>query len=236
MHVRMLNLNMFETKVGRLFIIGVAHVDKTSVERVRSAIHREAPSVVALELCEGRLAALKSHEDQSPSWNRNILFWLFEVLERTIGKELGVSPGTEMLEASKAAQDVGARLELIDMPISQVASCIDDLPFSEKARLFIDGLTTLFEFTLPWKEKPSLPTSPDEAIVEFRDRYPTLYECLVEDRNRYMAARLRSLLFNTTGLVLVVVGLGHMKWLVQKFTIPEQQGSPYSFGWTIGSS
>ncbi len=227
---------MFEVKVGRLFIMGVAHVDKMSVERVRSTIHRECPSVVALELCEGRLAALKSHEDRSLSWNRNILFWLFEVLERTIGKELGVSPGTEMLEASEAAQEMGARLELIDMPISQVASCIDDLPFSEKVKLFIDGIATLFGLILPWRGKPSLPMNPDEVLIEFRDRYPTLYECLVEDRNRHMAVRLRSILFNTTGLVVAVVGLGHMKWLVQEFMRFEQQGNGYSFGWTISSS
>lgn len=117
-----------------------------------------------------------------------------------------------------------------------MASCVDGLPFAEKARLFIDGMTTLFALMLPWRRKPGLLTSLDEALVEFRDRYPTLYECPVEDRNRHMAARLRSLLVNTTGLVVAVVGLGHMKWLVQEFTGSERQVSSYSFGWTIGSS
>jgi pheromone shutdown protein TraB len=227
---------MLEAKVGRLFIVGVIHVDKTSVERVRNTIHERHPSIVALELCEERLSALRSPPRQGLSLNRNLLFSLFEILERTVGKELGVSPGTEMLEASKAAEEVGARLELIDFPISMTASCMNNLPFMEKTRLFIDGLTTILSLMLPWRKTSTVLTSLDEVLTEFRDRYPTLYKCLVEDRNRHMAARLNSLLNSTTGSVVAVVGLGHLRWLNQELTRLETSVGTYSFEWTIGSS
>jgi pheromone shutdown protein TraB len=101
--------------------------------------------------------------------NRNLLFSLFEILERTVGKELGVSPGTEMLEASRAAEEVGARLELIDFPISETASCMDNLPFMEKTRLFIDGLTSILLLMLPWRKTSTVLTSLDEALKEFSE-------------------------------------------------------------------
>lgn len=42
-----------------IVLIGTAHVSKKSVTEVKEVIAREQPSVVAVELCPGRYAALK---------------------------------------------------------------------------------------------------------------------------------------------------------------------------------
>ena len=45
-----------------LRLLGTAHVSKTSVNLVREQIKEFNPDVVAVELCESRLAALKKPE------------------------------------------------------------------------------------------------------------------------------------------------------------------------------
>ena len=45
-----------------LRLLGTAHVSKTSVDLVREQINEYKPDIVAVELCESRLAALKKPE------------------------------------------------------------------------------------------------------------------------------------------------------------------------------
>src|SRR5215510_5990186 len=108
-------------KVGkRLSIIGTVHVDPASASIVRDAVLSIRPEVVAIELDEPRLAALENPKAQRAR-GAGISFLTMALLEKFAGQLTGSAPGTEMLEAAKSAQLVGARIEFIDLPIAYTA-------------------------------------------------------------------------------------------------------------------
>jgi pheromone shutdown protein TraB len=107
---------------GREFIIvGTAHVSRESAALVREVIERERPDCVCVELDAQRYAALS----QKARWealdlkqvirNKQLAALLANLVlasyQKKLGGALGVLPGTELLEATKAA-------DALDIPIS----------------------------------------------------------------------------------------------------------------------
>jgi hypothetical protein len=96
-----------------IILIGTAHVSKKSVTEVKEVIAREHPSVVAVELCPGRYAALKGKtEDVSAKdilGGGNITLFLVHsllaYLQNKIGADMEVKPGSEMIAAIDAAEE-----------------------------------------------------------------------------------------------------------------------------------
>src|SRR5207249_8679699 len=100
------------------------------------------PEVVALELDEGRMMALENPKAQSGR-GAGVSFLTMALLEKFAGQMTGSPPGTEMLEAAKAAKAVGSRVEFIDLPITNTGTALRKLPRREKARLVVDALASL---------------------------------------------------------------------------------------------
>src|SRR2546427_10218260 len=98
-------------------MIGTVHVDPASATSVRDTIVGMKPEVVALELDEGRMMALENPKAQSRR-GAGVSFLTMALLERFAGQMTGAPPGTEMLEAAEAAKTGGARVEFIDLPIT----------------------------------------------------------------------------------------------------------------------
>jgi len=99
-----------------LKIIGTAHVSQKSVEEVKNTILEEKPDVVAVELCENRYNRLVKEklgiEEKNISISEVIkenqvgLFLVsgfLNYIQKKIGDDLGVKPGSEMLAAVEAA-------------------------------------------------------------------------------------------------------------------------------------
>jgi len=199
-------------------------VDKSSVERVRRTISEKRPSVVAVELDEGRLFALRDPDRgklDSPL-RSGLLPWMMVLLERSVGSLTEVFPGSEMLQAVDEAERVGARTILIDKRIDSILEEIRDVPLLEKLKIILDVLAALFTISMKRKTAQSIKAGLDELMAEFGGKYPTLFRILVTERDRYMADRLREILDSTTGQVIAVVGLGHMAGIMQHLTINPQ--------------
>ena len=104
-----------------LTIIGTAHVSAESVEEVKDAIYEHQPDVVAIELDRGRYTKLKQEmmgieQDDTISVTKIIkenkvgLFFtttLLSYFQSKVGAELDVAPGSEMVGAIEAAEDLG---------------------------------------------------------------------------------------------------------------------------------
>jgi len=220
---------MSVVSIDRLIMVGTVHVQKSSVENVKRIIFETKPSVVAVELCEDRYYLLKTRVETSlmPTFRFGIIPWLLAVLEKTAGERTGVFPGAEMVEAVAAAVRLGARIEFIDMPIQWIIRRIQSIPFREKSRLVLDGILALVTILIGVKFEKNIPESPDELVLKFKGRYPSLHRCLVEERNRYIVGRLASILASTDGTIVAVVGLGHLNDLAKELSmvkVPE----PYS--------
>lgn len=224
----------------RLVIVGTTHVDKSSIERVHRTIADTRPSVVAVELCEERLWALRDKErDRVDSPIRSgLLPWLLTLLERAAGSLTDVFPGSEMLEAVDEAEKVGARIVMIDRPIGLILQDLKAIPLAEKAKIGIDILLAFFTIGSSRKTVLLAGESLDKMMAEFDAKYPTLSRILVQERDRFMADRLQEIIRSTSGRVVVVVGLGHVNGIMQHLTRSEQALSGEHLGlryeWTVG--
>jgi len=225
----------------RLTILGTTHVDKASIERVRRIISETRPSVVAVELDEERLFALRDPNRgklDSPT-RAGLLPWMMILLERSVGSMTGVFPGSEMLEAVDEAEKAGARTILIDKRIESILEEIRDVPLVEKLKISLDVLVALFAIST--KRKPAQPIKAglDDLLSEFSAKYPTLFRILVTERDRYMADRLQEILDSTTGQVIAVVGLGHVTGIAQQLGMNRQVPSTghlrLRYEWTLRS-
>ena len=145
---------MFFLKRECLTIIGTAHVSEESVNEVKDAIYEQHPEVVAIELDIGRYTRLKNQmngieEDDSISVTKIIkenkvgLFFtstLLSYFQSKIGADLDVAPGSEMIGAIEASEDLGIPIALIDRDVNiTLQRALNKMGFIEKAK-FMFGL------------------------------------------------------------------------------------------------
>ena len=104
------------------YVVGTAHISEKSVREVRETIEAVRPDSVCVELCDTRYKALQDGD----RWKKldifqvlkqkKVLFVLanlaLSAYQRRLGEKLGVKPGSELIEAVKAADDVGRSLSL----------------------------------------------------------------------------------------------------------------------------
>jgi pheromone shutdown protein TraB len=223
-------------RVGsRLSIIGTVHVDPASAATVRDTIVALKPEVVALELDEGRMMALESPKAQSGR-GAGVSFLTMALLERFAGHMTGSPPGTEMLEAARAAKAVGSRVEFIDLPIANTGAALRKLPRREKARLVVDGLASLVVLPFSRINWSKVTEDMDSQIRVFRKRYPVLSRILIDTREEYMINRLKWVMDSTTGQVLAVVGFGHRASLARALAgYMEGPGFRTGFSWQVST-
>ena len=196
-------------RVGdRLTIIGTVHVDPASASLVRETIIRLKPEVVALELDQARLMALENPRAQR-SRGAGLSFLTMALLEKYAGRLTGSAPGTEMLEAARATQQVGSKVAFIDLPITNTAAALKKLPRMEKAKLVVDGLASLVVLPFSGLNWSKVSEDLDSQIEAFRKRYPVLSKILIDSREEYMVKGLKWIMDHTSGQVVAVVGFGH---------------------------
>ena len=115
-------------KNKEIVIVGTAHVSKQSVALAEEIIAHEQPDVVGVELDSQRYKSLV-HEKQWKETNvshiiregKAYLFLtnlLLAGFQKRLGRELGITPGSEMLAAIKIAQQNNASVALLDRDVT----------------------------------------------------------------------------------------------------------------------
>ena len=130
-----------------LRLLGTAHVSKTSVDLVREQIKEFKPDIIAVELCDSRLTALKKPEGID---NEDLLKIISEgkagmiflqsalsVQQRKMGIDSGEKPGAELLAAINIAEEEKIPFELIDRNVViTLRRAWHSMGFFEKIRVF----------------------------------------------------------------------------------------------------
>jgi len=203
-------------------IIGTSHIARQSIREVKEAIEKGKPDIVALELDRQRLPALLRKDHRGPRMSDigrvglkgDFFALLGSWAERRLGESVGVKPGEEMKAAYRLARRKGIAVALIDQDISITLQRLSkSITWKEKFRFLGDVLKGLFggkpEFIF------DLSTVPEEEIIKkmiarIRDRYPTIYRVLIEERNQAMTRNLTRLRQeNPDKRILAIVGAGH---------------------------
>lgn len=215
-----------------IIIIGTAHVSEKSVQEVVQAIEEKKPDIVAVELCPARYRSLTGQEEEKEikisellSGGKLYFFlvqWFLAYIQKKIGDELGVKPGSEMLAAIEAARKTGARVALVDRDVGvTIQRFWSAMGILDKIRL----IGSLIPAALGWgEEKIDIDTITQEDIVsqmisEFRKISPAAASVLVDERDAYLARNLH--LLSRQGRVLAVVGAGHKEGIARHLAHPE---------------
>jgi len=219
-----------------LTIIGTAHVSANSVEEVKDAIYEQQPEVVAIELDKGRYIRLKEEmagieRDDTISVTNIIkenkvgLFLtttLLSYFQSKVGADVDVKPGSEMLGAIEACEDLKIPVALIDRDIgTTLQRALNKMGFVEKAKFMYGLIASVLGFGDEEDvdiEDLKNPENIDELMEMFKDEAPSVYEVLVHERDAYLAGRLLQL---PQDHVIAVVGAGHQPGIEKYLDNPE---------------
>ena len=220
-----------------LKIIGTAHVSEESVNEVKDAIYEQHPDVVAIELDRGRYIKIKKQmmgveEDESIPITQIIkenkvgLFFTSTLLgyfQSKIGADVDVAPGSEMIGAIEASEDLGIPIALIDREINTTLQrALNKMGFMEKAKFAYGLILSILGFDDEEEdidiEELKNPENLDDLMEMFKDEAPSVYEVLVQERDAYLAGRLMQL---PQDKVVAVVGAGHKPGIERYLDNPE---------------
>ena len=219
-----------------LTIIGTAHVSEESVNEVKDAIYEQHPDIVAIELDRARYTKLKKQmmgieEDETISVtkiikeNKVVLFFtttLLSYFQSKIGADVDVAPGSEMIGAIEASEDLGIPIALIDRDINiTLQRALNKMGFIEKSKFVFSLIASVFGFGDEEEidiEELKNPENLDDLMDMFKDEAPSVHEVLVKERDAYLAGSIMKL---PQDHVIAVVGAGHKPGIERYLDNPE---------------
>jgi len=124
-------------------------------------------------------------------------------LQKKISSDAGIMAGREMIEAATEAKSLGIPIALIDRDLGvTIQKLLENVGLKEKLMILKDAIFPEKGYTIDYIYENSM-----ELIDEIRERYPFIYEVLVDERDRFMAENLKRI---QREKVLAVVGAGHV--------------------------
>ena len=210
---------------NNIILVGTAHISKDSVKEVKDAIEKYKPDVVAVELCEKRYEAI-TKKDQ---WENTPITSLLKSdkaylvlaqtflssIQRKLGKEYGVEPGSEMIAAIDESKKQDIEVALVDRDISvTLKRAWRKMGIREKFRLAWEFMKALFGYDEEELEELDLKELMKQDVIsammkEFGEIAPSVATVLIHERDEYIAKRIQD--ESKKGKVLAVVGAGHIE-------------------------
>ena len=205
-------------------LLGTAHVSKASIDAVNAAIDSGRFDAVAVELDEQRHKALTNpdalaeldlvkviRDKKVAPFAANLALAAYQ---RRLAEQLGIEPGAELKAAAMEASARGLSLQLIDRDVGiTFRRILQGLGFWDRAKLIGSvggGLFARDEVSEADIERLKEGDMLESSFGDFARDTPTLFAHLIDERDQYMAAKLRE---RSDGAkqVLAVVGAGHLK-------------------------
>lgn len=205
------------------YVVGTAHVSQKSVDEVRAVIDAVVPDVVCVELDQARLDALTKDSafrdlDVFKVVREGKTLYLLAHLalasyQRKLGAELGVKPGAELVAAVDAARARGIPVELIDRDIQITLKRTWRNIGLWKRTMLIASLVFGDDKGEPVTEESiedlKEPKALSEMLTELGKAVPQVKGPLVDERDQYMASKMREAGVGKRKVV-AVVGAAHV--------------------------
>ena len=221
----------------RYTLLGTAHVSAASVQAVEHAIGNGQFDAVAVELDPQRLQALTDPDAMARldlveviRKGRVALFaanLALAAYQRRLAEQLGIEPGAELKAAAVEAAARGLPLQLIDRDVGiTFRRILHGLRWWDRMKLvggLAGGLFDREEVSEDDIERLKEGDMLESSFGEFARDTPSLYATLIDERDQYMAARLR-VRGDGAKHVLAVVGAGHLKGMARY--LADEQRAP----------
>ncbi len=200
------NITRIQLGDKELILIGTAHVSRLSAEQVKEVIEREQPDTVAIELDEQRYQAVTGGN----KWKETDIFKVIKEkkaslllmnlaissFQNRMAKQFDVTPGAEMIQGIDSAKETGAELILADRNIQTTFSRIwGNLGAGGKAQLLTSVIASIFsreEISEEEMEKMKSQDTLNAVLAEFTESFPRLKTPLIDERDQYLAEKLRT--------------------------------------------
>ncbi|NJP38085.1 TraB/GumN family protein [Alkalicoccus luteus] len=248
------NITRLTVNDKELILIGTAHVSKSSAEEVKHVIESEQPDSVCVELDEQRYQSVMD----SDRWKNMDIFKVIREKKATLlfmnlaissfqnrmAKQFGIKPGQEMIQGIESAESIGADLVLADRDIQTTFARIwGNLRFGGKAKL----ITSIFGSVIVQEkiseaelERMKKQDTLNAAMHEFSQAFPRLKEPLIDERDQYLAQKIKEA---PGKKVVAVLGAAHIPGILKEIEheqdlkklteIPKKSLLPKIIGWAI---
>ena len=218
------NSNMvhhLEVDDKQIVLLGTAHVSRESVQLVSRVVEEQKPETVCVELCPSRYQSIRQKERWQDTDIVRVIkekksFLLLSNLllasfQKRIAKKFDIKPGQEMMQAIESADAVGAEVYLADRDIRTT------LARTWRAMGLWGKIKLMFQLVISMGEVEDLKEEDVEKmkqedvlqtlLAEVGQSLPVLKEILIDERDQYLAEKIR----NAPGKnIVAVVGAGHV--------------------------
>ena len=211
---------------SRITLLGTAHVSRASAEKVKELLESGEFNAVAVELCPSRYNALLNpdalakmdlfkvlREGRVPLVMASLALGAYQ---QRLADQFGIEPGAEQREAIRIAREANLPLLLIDREIGVTLKRVSrNLAWWKRFGLFAGLLASIVskeEVDEAEIERLKEGDMLETTFAEFAEDRQDLYLPLIDERDRYMSARLREEIEQAGHeKLLVVIGAGHMQ-------------------------
>ncbi len=204
-----------------LLLIGTAHVSKESADLVRRVILNEKPDCVCIELDEKRYDSLTKKKKwesldlkqiiKNKQLSTLVVNLVLASYQKKLGAQLGVTPGLELLEAAKAADELDIPVLLCDREVRvTLRRAWRSTSFFKKNYLIATLFGSLFDNTQISEEKISELKSKDvlsELMDELGQTMPDLKKVIIDERDTFLSEKIKE---SKGRKIVAVVGAGHV--------------------------
>ncbi|MGB2992117.1 MAG: TraB/GumN family protein [Paenisporosarcina sp.] len=248
------NITRINLDGKELILIGTAHVSRQSAEQVKEVIERERPDSVCIELDAQRYQSVMD----SNKWKETDIFKVIKEKKTTLllmnlaissfqnrlAKQFDIKPGQEMIQGIESAKETGAELVLADRNIQVTFSRIwHNLGWTGKSQLLsaiffsIFSKETISEDEL---EKMKSQDTLNAVLAEFTESFPKLKTPLIDERDQYLAQKIKEAPGNK---IVAVLGAAHVPGITKEIhkdhdlealsQTPPKSIVPKILGWAI---
>jgi pheromone shutdown-related protein TraB len=235
------NVDLIEMDGRSFYIVGTAHVSKSSADLVEKTIRERKPDTVCLELCDSRYETLSNPE----RWKQTDIYSVIKSgrayvlmaqmalssFQKKLAEEFGVRPGEEMHRAMQVSHDTDTELSLVDREVRiTLKRAWANAGFWSLIKIMASLLASMFaakEISEEDIEKLKEGDQLSMVIDEFSGSLPGVKTALIDERDQYLAAKI----FDSPGKTLVaVVGAAHVPGIKRVFgsdiDLPALEGTP----------
>ena len=232
-----------------IVLVGTAHISHSSVELAERVIRNERPDTVCVELCRSRFDSLRDPD----RWKNTdilevirsgrayvLLAQLFLVgFQKKLGDELKIKPGAEMMRSVAVAEELGFQVALVDrevrITLKRAWRAMSPFRMAQLVVALVGGLFGKQEITAAEIERLKASDALEEAMREFADALPQVRMALIDERDRYLSAKIKAA---PGQKLVVVVGAGHVpgikRYIQQHIEVASLEEIPAQSWWALG--
>jgi pheromone shutdown-related protein TraB len=218
------------TRLGNcdVVILGTAHISQASVESVEALIDQEKPDTVCVELCNSRMRSIKDPE----YWKKLDIFTVFKerkmylllssLILSSFQKKLGfgkMKPGDEMRKAIEISERDNLKLIAVDREIqTTLKRAWGNVGFFSKSYLISALVASLLVKEEVTEEKIEAMKTDDalkEIFSQLPGRFDQVKRIIIDERDEYLAEKIRRSAMDGSKKVVAVVGAGHLEGIMK---------------------